>query len=324
LSGQHQENILPSAIDVRARAAEWLAKRVSEDWDGNQQIALDAWLAESPAHRIAYLRVNGAWSHTSRLAALRVPSPVEIGGSKRLKRATGRVVAILVLAIIVSASGAAYFLTAGDKTYTTQIGDHKIVALNDGSQVELNTDTTLRVSANAGTVTLVKGEAFFQIKHDASRLFRVIIGNHRITDLGTKFLVRSDPNRLEVALVEGRARLESSATGASAQSAILVSGDVAVATAGSLSVTKEVARRVKAELGWQRGVLIFDSTPLAEAAAEFNRYNEKKLIVRDASVARFKIDGTFPIKNVGQFTEVAQAVFGLHVSKLDDETVISR
>ena len=173
-------------------------------------------------------------------------------------------------------------------------------------------------------VWLDKGEALFQIKHDAAHPFTVTAGDHKITDLGTKFLVRQDDGRLQVTLLEGRARLDSTGVWARHQSVELSPGDVAVATANSLSLIRKPEKALSEELGWRRGLLIFDRTSLADAIAEINRYNTQKLIIGDPSISKLAIDGTFPIHAVPDFTEVAQAVFGLRVEKRGDQTLISR
>jgi transmembrane sensor len=79
-----------------------------------------------------------------------------------------------------------------------------------------------------------------------------------------------------------------------------------------------------AELGWRHGVVVFDHTTLADAAAEFNRYNRKKLIVTDPSVARLKIGGTFQTTNTNQLTQLARDIFGLTTEDRGQDIVISR
>ena len=181
----------------------------------------------------------------------------------------------------------------------------------------------VRVGLGAATRTavLVKGEAFFQIKHDAARPFVVTIGSHRVVDLGTKFLVRDNPGQLRVTLVEGKARLESA--NAKTQALLLLPGDVAVATATTMSVTARPTASVAAEMGWRHGLLIFGNVSLADAAAEFNRYNKVKLVIADGETARIAIGGTFQATDVRTFAEVARNLLRLTVSDHGGEIVIS-
>jgi transmembrane sensor len=138
--------------------------------------------------------------------------------------------------------------------------------------------------------------------------------------LGTKFVVRREPGKFEVSLVEGKARLD----GPGNRQAVLLPGDVAVATEESLQVSKRPERVMADDLGWRRGVLTFNKTTLADAVAEFNRYNHTKLAVADAATGKRRIYGTFPTTDVEAFTRVVQAVFGLKVAKHGEETIISQ
>jgi transmembrane sensor len=213
-----------------------------------------------------------------------------------------------------------------ERTYATDIGQRENLLLADGSQIELNTDTVLRVSRGDGpkTVTLEKGEAFFNIKHNASRTFIVKAGGSRVIDLGTKFLVRQDVDHLRVTLFEGSAKLETAVAGAPARSAVLLPGNVAVASGGAMSITKQPSDILKDNLAWQRGEVTFHFTSLAEAAAEFNRYNQKKIIVRGSEIAGLEIGGTFGMHDVTQFGRLAHHLLGVQVEDRGDEIVLTR
>ncbi|HEY5239044.1 MAG TPA: FecR domain-containing protein [Rhizomicrobium sp.] len=321
MSDAIQETSNPNARDVRAKAAEWLERR--ENVGDSDDEALNAWLAESPAHEIAYWRLEAAWKHADRLSALRRP------GLKEFFRAGRRwisVAAILGLALI--GAGAVAFLQSGgrDQSFSTPIGGHESITLADGSQIELNTDTALRVadSAHQRLVWLDRGEAYFKIRHNAARPFVVRIGNHRVTDIGTAFTIRRDANQIEVSLLEGRARLETANLWEKSNVAILSSGDLAVAGTHGLSVTKKPLPMLARELAWRSGKLVFDHVTLADAAAQLNRYNHRQVVIVDPSVALLAIDGTFPVSGVSEFSHAAKEVFGLRVEQLGDETVISR
>ena len=211
------------------------------------------------------------------------------------------------------------------ETYSTPVGGHQAIMLADGSVVELNTNTVFR--ADLGFThrsgRLEKGEAYFSIAHDANRPFVVTAGSHKITVLGTKFSVRRDSDKLEVALIDGRVWF-SAENGAPSQSALMTPGDVLVATATGLSVTKETRKSIGDELAWRSGILIFRDTPLAEAAQQYNRYNRKKIVIGDPFAAAHRISGALPANNMEEFAHIARKFFGLHVKRDGDEIVISR
>jgi transmembrane sensor len=310
---------------VRIRAADWILARQTQAWGEAEQSAFDTWIGESPANRLAYLRLEAAWNRAHRLAALRRPAPEETARGKRrfAPLLLKGMAALAMLGILVAAAGI-YLHQPIVKTYATSIGHHQTIALKDGSTIDLNTDTVLHVAddVRGRTATLDRGEAFFQIRHNAARPFILSVAGHRITDLGTKFLVRSQGAKLQVTLLEGSARFESASP--RAISTVLMPGDVVVATGEFVSVSKKPTQQIAEELGWRRGILVFDNATLADAAAELNRYNREKIVVTDPAAARLSIVGSFPATDVQALVNTAQQVFGLHVTKYDGAIVISR
>ncbi len=311
-----------SAKDVRAQAAEWIGKRDGENWGAQDQAALDAWLATSPAHTIAFLRAEAAWGRADLLGDLR--HPVRDARAPRFS-AVLKIAAAFAVVAVLGAAGASAYLWPRDRTYATPIGGRETVSFADGSRIELNTNTVLRtrMTTDQRIVWLEKGEAFFQVKHDSVHPFVVVVGNRRITDLGTKFLVRRDTAKLEVAVAQGRVWFDAADKSTPSQSALLSPGDVATATATRVSVTRKSAQSIATELSWRRGMLVFKHTTLAAAAAEFNRYNRQKLVVADAAVAGRTIGGTFPTSDVELFSRVVRDVLGLSVENNGNEIVIS-
>jgi transmembrane sensor len=275
---------------------------------------------------VSYLRVEAAWNRANRLGALRQPMRMEQAPAPR--RAFMRFLTLSAAAIgavaVIGGVAATYMLMPHEKSYATQVGGHEILALKDGSQIELNTSTVVRVSQNKTErkVWLDKGEAYFRIKHDAAHPFTVMVGHHRITDLGTTFLVRRNRDSVKVALIEGLARFD--AGNANNQHATLKPGDVVVASADHMSLSRENTTDAAEGLGWRHGLLIFKYTTLAEAAAEFNRYNDRKLVIADPAVGRLKIVGTFATNNVAAFADVAEDVLHLKVTNTEDQIVIAR
>jgi transmembrane sensor len=316
----------PNASQVEQAAAEWLERRCCEDWNQALEVEFDTWLCASPAHAIAFMRLEAAWNRTKRLAALQEPMlrrpSTTSAASSRMPVLKIAAAVVVTSAISIGASLLAFHQTS--QTFATTIGGREALSLVDGSKIELNTDTVLRMADGAGErqVWLDKGEAYFDIKHDAAHPFVVMVGDHRVTDLGTKFIVRQDGDRVEVKLLEGSARLDAR-NGTPSQSAVLKPGDVAVATASTMSVTKKPVKELARELGWRHGVLTFDHTTLAEAVAEFNRYNRQKIVIADPQVAKLEIGGTFPSDNVKLFGRATHVALGLHVEDRGNELVIT-
>jgi transmembrane sensor len=319
-----------SATEIDARAASWLIRhREHENWSEADQAALDAWLAESWAHSAAYWRVKAAWSYADRLSM--VPRPLQ--GSRLVEAARHIFPGVLRIAAsiaVVAALGAGILFLQKPKpqerTYATLLGGRETLAFADGTKVELNTDTVIRASMTTAEriVWLDRGEAYFAVKHDSAHPFVVIAGGRRITDLGTKFIVRNDTGRTEVAVTQGRVRFEAPGDGRRSRVAMLIPGDVATASGSAMSLTRKTSDELANQLSWMHGLLIFKHTALGDAVSEFNRYNQTKLVIADPVVAALEIRGTFQTKDAALFARVVRAALKLHVENDGTEIVISR
>jgi transmembrane sensor len=104
----------------------------------------------------------------------------------------------------------------------------------------------------------------------------------------------------------------------------LTPGDVVVATAEKVTISRKTESRLANELAWRRGLLVFNYSTLADAAAEFNRYNAKKIVVSDSAAARLTVMGKFPANNVDLFGQVAKSVLGVRVEDRGNELVITK
>ena len=320
---------MSNASEVDEAASDWLERRNFGPWTEEDERKFEEWFESSLAHRIAFVRLESGWNRTERLTALH--SPMRDSGSLPTRDSWLKFFKLTAAALFVAAvgSGIAFYYSAkpAQSAYATGIGEREVLSLADGSQIELNTETSLRTAVASGgrTVWLDKGEAYFRIKHDAAHPFVVLAGTRRLTDIGTEFTVRRDPERLKIAVLAGNVRFDGDHSLREGQKpAILKSGDTIVATAASFSISREPLKQLANELGWRRGVLIFNQTPLSEAAGEINRYNRKKLVIADSAVGRLKIGGIFPKNNVNAITAAVRELFGLRVEDRGDEIVVSR
>src|SRR6185437_14679542 len=256
--------------------------------------------------------MEAAWSRTERLTALR-PQPAPRSRTFAFFR-----VAAATLTVSAIAAGAWYAIPRETGvTYATSIGGHESIMLADGSRIELNTDSAIRLadSAHARNIWLEKGEAYLQVTHDAARPLTVFVGNRRVVDIGTKFVVKRGENRLEVSVLEGRVSLDADQGSANEKPMLLKEGDTAVASASGVSLLRKPARKLADELGWRRGVIVFDNTALGDAAEQVSRYNAVKVEVRDAKLARLPVTGTVSSTDPKEFLRMARIVFGLRAEK---------
>jgi transmembrane sensor len=321
------EDNLAEAKRIKYEAGVWVERQDGRALCDEEKAEFEAWLDASTAHRVAYWRADAAWSSANRLSALRaIETPRGESRLRRLWPLLTRAIAGAFAAALLVGGAAYYFPRDSEQTYATATGEHRAIALEDGTKITLNTDTVLHASLTRRErlIRLDHGEAFFQVKHETDRPFIVMVAGHKVTDLGTKFLIRADSGELEVALMEGRARLDTVDSWLQQHSAVMVPGDVVMATGNSLSRVTQTVREMNNALGWQRGVIVFYRTPLSEAAAEFNRYNKEKIVIASTSLRALPINGTLAANDPQQFARVLRNLFNIQAQTRGEEIVISR
>jgi transmembrane sensor len=312
--------------EIEEAAAYWLVRQ-AEGLSSDEQARFEAWLDAAPEHRTAFWRLEYSWDKAGRLVALRSPdtladviaeSPPSAPPRRTLPRWGVGLAAALALVVLATTTA----LWPRPTTYATHTGERRLVALSDGSRVELNTETRLRasMSSEGREAWLDKGEAYFEVAHDASRPFTVHLGDRTVRVLGTRFSVRRDGDHVRVLVAEGRVRLSGPEAEAGSKPVILVRGDVATGLGASVLQSRTSVQRVEDQLAWRRGLLVFDQITLSDAAAEFNRYNQTQLEVLDAQTANIRIGGSFEATNVEAFVRLLRSAYGLEIAR-DDETV---
>lgn len=312
---------MAKAREIEVLAAEWIARRDRGDWTGADAQALDRWLEESLDNRVAFLRLESVWTRADRLAALRGLTPPR--GSSA-PPAFWPIAATLAVIVLAGAAGA-YLTAAPDERHaiSTPVGGRALAPLDDGSKVELNTDTALRVDLGPGErrVWLDRGEAYFDVAHDPGRPFVIRAGDARIRVVGTRFVVRRNGEETEVVVEDGKVEVGSS-RGLRRSLSLARPGDMVEAGEGATRLSHPGLEAVHDALAWRRGQVVFQETSLADAAAVFNRYNRVKLVVA-GDAAAMRIGGAFDTANVDDFAGLLSQAYGLKVKRQGDEIFVS-
>jgi transmembrane sensor len=351
-------------LAIEERAAAWLARRDGGDWSSEDDASLAGWLNEATAHRVAFLRLENVWEGARRARALALSTTVPAGSvpsadewrqspyfqapgpairSASQHRVRWWPAAAACVALIAGLGTAGYLFDwfAPGSVYSTPVGGISSIPLSDGSVVTLNTASRIRVEfePKARRVVLEKGEAYFVVKRNAARAFIVIAGEQRIVDVGTQFSVRRDLTETQVVVTEGTVRFESAQTRAQSGSGGLPSaapvtlagidvplsaGSIALARDGDLLVQKESVRQAEDMVSWRKGYLTFRDTTLADAVAEFNRYNARRITIADPAVAGIRISGTFRPTNYQAFVRLLHDGYAIDVQEADGGISLSK
>ncbi len=305
-------------------AAGWLA-REDRGLSESERAALTAWLDADTNHRVAYLELKAVWRRADRLRALHAPGmrPVPVRHIQHSGRMIWRIAAAFLLVIAIGVGGVMVWHTP-ETWYTTGVGETQSIRLTDGTGIQLNTDTRLsaKENGNSRVVKLDHGEAYFDVVHDASHPFVVIAGNRKITDVGTKFTVRKDNDSVDVAIIEGSVKVE--ALNGAADNAMVYgkAGEVVVARKENALVTGTSPQKIENATSWRRGQLVFNQETLADIAQEFNRYNQKQMVV--VGLARdLRMGGTFRATNPEAFAGLLRKGLRLKVEETNTSIIIS-
>jgi transmembrane sensor len=157
------------------------------------------------------------------------------------------------------------------------------VVLDDGSVIDLSTNTQIRVrfSAARRQILLDRGEALFSVAHDASRPFEVTALGVTARAVGTKFSVRlHEDARVETLVTEGRVLVlrQSEVLGVPMAPRpighTLVAGERVVVTKRAAVVSKVGPKLTVAAVDHGQGG--FRKQPLADVVRELNRYTNRR------------------------------------------------
>ena len=238
---------------------------------------------------------------------------------------------IVTFVLVVISSVVFYLADLSPSEYVSGIGERRVIHLEDGSTVTMNTRSRMRVwlSRRGRDIELPEGEALFAVAHDASRPFRVHVGHTVVEAVGTEFSVYRGKHGTKVFVVEGRVKifayqrpapliLDPNAAAWTDEGAsdferppppipVTAGEEAQLGREGGGTSEFDVERRavtpaeLDRRLAWVNGQLIFENATLAETVEEFNRYNRRKLVISDPTLAQIHLGGAFSGTNIDEF-----------------------
>jgi transmembrane sensor len=196
----------------------------------------------------------------------------------------------------------------------TGVGETRVVALEDGSRIVLDTKSRLRIAftANTRSIELLDGQAQFEVAKDPDRPFRVRTRSAEVVAVGTKFDVATLQALTTVTLIEGRVNVRTISGTSQLEPKVeaLVPGQqLGIASDGQLLEKKVV--QIENVTAWQRGTIVLDDMPLPAALAAINRYSETQIVIPGAALQSRRVSGVFRIGDVETEVIALQRYFGL-------------
>lgn len=313
-------------------ALEWLARRQNAPLELAEQRQFQEWLLRSPRHGEEFRYLEAMWrSPELGKAAEGLPAAARGSVNRRRLLSAARYVqswslrGVAAAAILMIAIGAWQYpalMLRWQADYITATGGRAQVSLPDGSTMLLNTASAVSIDFTNGRrqVTLLEGEAFFDVRHDPAHPFRVAAHYGETEVKGTAFAVRTESDQDTIVLERGR--VEVSRLSDSGDHVELDPGEMVTATAKALSV---VARRDPSEiLAWRDGRIIFENQRLARVLDELRRYYDGIVIVADARVGDLVVTGNYRLDDVpGAIRTLADAA-GATMNRLPGGIILLR
>lgn len=306
---------------VRDEAAQWFVRLQAPVMGVEERRRFDAWLDEHPNHRDEIQLLQGIWSATDllpreRLQALCAP-PAKRPARRPLLRYA---VAAGLLAVTI---GLGLFSGLGSTTdysaeFATALGERRHIALPDGSLIDLNSRSRVRIQFvhHQRRVELIEGQALFRVEHDVGRPFTVEAGNGQVTVTGTRFDVRRDVDKTRVAVEQGSVKVQ----GRDLSQASFVSLTAGLGTQidAQGKVATPYAIDADALTAWRNGKLVFNNASLNEVAEEVSRYRAKPLRVGSAAVGNLRLTSVFRSDNPEALLKALPNILPVAVRTLDD------
>lgn len=252
---------------------------------------------------------------------------------RRLRRSAAVAAASLALLVV---AGATWFLPASSPADSSLATGATVTQparqlLADGSQIELNGDAQVRVEFSPAVrrVTILRGEAHFEVAHDTARPFVVVAGEVSVRAVGTAFSVRLAPRDVNVLVTDGRVAVDRATVdpvAAPAQPLAFVSKGARVAVdaadlipSAPAPVVVEVSAPELAErLAWRVPRLEFNDTPLREAVELFNRHGNVHLSLASPALGELRVSGFVRADNAPALLQLLRADYGVEAQRLGD------
>jgi transmembrane sensor len=325
-SSNHGPSSDPAAIEEAAIG--WLTER-DDGFSRAREREFAEWLRADPRHAATVARLEQTLGLLGELPEFRAALNIEFnrtapvvpfpppraeftgGPARRGLRALfyGVVAAVLVLGMI---SGWLTLQRPPEIHYATTVGGYERARLDDGSTLELNAASAVRVhfSTVERRVSLEAGEAHFAVAHDAARPFVVNAGGVSVRAVGTAFNVRYAADGIEITVVEGKVRVGQGGldSSAAAEAPLVAAGErlVIPKQAPSPAVEKISPETLRQALAWQSRLVEFAEAPLTEVVARFNARNRLQLLIADAELGERRIGGTFALDEAEAFVRLLE------------------
>ncbi|MBA6354141.1 FecR family protein [Colwellia sp. BRX9-1] len=337
-----------SKADIKAQASLWVSK-IDRGLSNKDKLDFQLWVNQSDFHRKTLFSLAALWDDLSVLNELSALFTLEKPIQKKHNVITKYAVAAGITFILLFAGNFFVNITpfiddniekrfVEVRTLQTEIGQQTRFSLSDGSRIKLNTNSLVEVSysKNNRLLTLIKGEANFDVAKDKSRPFTVTVGEKSFTALGTIFNVKRKSNEnMELVVTEGQvlmtksnqplnkiAKMLSTLPKEKLPGFLITSGEIATIENNIQTSNKKTSfEQIQRELAWQQGMLVFNGKPLDEALAEISRYTTTTFEIKDVELNKIKVAGYFKANDIDGLLKSLSSNFNIQFEKVNENSI---
>lgn len=236
------------------------------------------------------------------------------------------VAAAIGLFVLAGLQGYAWLTRPAD--YSTGFGERRVVRLEDGSRISLDSDSdvTVRYTKHTRELHLLRGQARFDVAHDVERPFSVVARDRKVVATGTAFNIDLTQPNVAVTLIEGHVVVLDATgdvetdrslrqAGPKTPQIELHAGQELVAANDRAPVIKNA--NLQQVTSWVSGQLIFSNETLTDVVARINHYSATPIVIADPEIANERVSGVFNVGDVAGFLDIVTQTLPLTVS--DDQ-----
>lgn len=339
--------VFPNKAEIKEEAGAWFVRLETGALDKTELNELQGWIQRSDFHRDYLLEIASTWDAMGALKQLSdfFPLPekehLHESSPSRWQHLWDKLAGLWRMPVTMGAATAAVVMLAlwlapqqsidspDLQTFRTSVGEQATYTLSDGTSVALNTNSQLSVhySDSRRAITLIRGEANFDVAKNPERPFVVYAGEGMLWAVGTAFNVRHTTSGVDVTVTEGTVKVFSdireeqdsalsqadtgkASTGIAGgrapengpdplpREALLQAGQAIHYTRVIEAVEPVVEEEMERKLAWHKGALIFRGEKLQQAVDEISRYTDKRIVIADSSLNDLRVGGHYKTDDI--------------------------
>lgn len=316
-------------------ALNWLFTLQAEPDDRKLRTAFEAWRQADAANARAFAAVAEAWELPEMdvvagevaICAGHVASdrkPVAIDGRRPKWRGWNQAALAAAAAIVIAVGIQQYpaLMLRWQADYITATGMRDEIMLPDGSRMVLNTASAVALDFEGGrrAVSLLGGEAFFDVVPEPARPFTVAAAFSSVEVKGTAFSVRTENEQDIVVLDHGH--IDVTRQAAPVEKVALEPGESVKATETTFSAVEKTDAATA--LAWLKGRVIFRDRAFGDVVQEIGRYYSPPVIFANTRLRQVRINGNYRLDDPERAIRSLVTAAGASVTRLPGGILILR